>query len=97
MSARHTLYEVYIGYVKIIRLIETKIETNEARYVDSQSLHETKGNAERFRLIIDTLIDIVEKIEKLTPPFCGNCGCKLQNDAKFCYSCGAPVPRLPIQ
>ena len=56
MNTRNGLYEVYIGYAK--NYLE---KTHNIRYVDSRSLYETKGNAEIFQLIIDTLIDIAEK------------------------------------
>jgi len=36
-------------------------------YFDKRTFSETKGDAKRFRLIIDALIDIVEKIETYTP------------------------------
>jgi len=67
MNTRNSLYEIYIGYRKNYRP-DAEIESQNIRYVDSRSLYETKGNAERFQLIIDTLIDIVEKIEALNHP-----------------------------
>jgi len=64
INARNTLYEVYIGYTKNY-LSGREIEAqNTATYIDSRSLYWTKANAERFQMIIDTLINIVEKIEK---------------------------------
>ena len=39
-----------------------------AQHVDYGSLSKIKQEPERFRAIIDTMIDIVEKIEKYTPP-----------------------------
>lgn len=66
-----TLYELEIGYG--IRVLgtrnEIKTEPNAIRYLDSQQLVETKGNALRFKLILDTLIDIAEKIETYTPHY----------------------------
>ena len=40
---------------------------NLAQHVDFHSLSKTKQGAERFKEIIDTVIDIVEKIEAYTP------------------------------
>lgn len=45
--------------------LESKYDTHLARHVDSQPLVEIKWDANRFRAIIDTIIDIVEKIEAL--------------------------------
>ena len=42
---------------------ENEIEPDSALYFDSHSLYETKGNDAKFKLIVDMLIDIVEKIE----------------------------------
>lgn len=53
-NLRYTLYELYIGYT---------LTLNNLCYIDSQPTHETK----EFRFIVDTLIDIVEKIETYTP------------------------------
>lgn len=41
--------------------------TNVAQHVDYGSFSKTKEEPERFRAIIDTMIDIVEKIETYTP------------------------------
>jgi hypothetical protein len=49
------------------QLTPTEMKPDEAHYVDTQTLGRTKGDVERFRSIIDTLIDIVEKIEAYTP------------------------------
>jgi hypothetical protein len=47
---------------------EVEIVPNALRYLDSHELIETKGNPVRFKLILDTSIDIVEKIEANTSP-----------------------------
>lgn len=64
MNIKSTLHELEIGYGKPLGTsVEIEIEPNAFRYVDSQSLTCIKGNAVKFQLILDTLIDIVEKIE----------------------------------
>jgi hypothetical protein len=73
MSIKDSLYEMEIGYGKLgygkhkWLPIGMEIEPNAVRFIDSRSLQDTKGNAVEFRLILDTLIDIVEKIEAHTP------------------------------
>lgn len=57
-------YHLQIQLMSHIRKgLESKYETNVAQYVDFQSLNMTKQDANRFRAIIDAMIDIVEKID----------------------------------
>jgi len=73
MNIKDTLYEMEIGYGKYLRPRswrdhpEMQMEPNEVRYIDSRSLSKTKRNALKFKSIVDTLIDIVEKVETYTP------------------------------
>ena len=73
MKIKDTLFELEIGYGKYVVTeeyppsgYEVEIVPNALRYLDSHELVDTKGNAVRFKLILDTLIDIVEKIEAKT-------------------------------
>jgi len=74
MNIKDSLYEMEVGHGHWKPVygthkwgrIEIEIEPK-ARYIDSQSLQKTKGNAPKFKSILDTLIDIVEKIETYTP------------------------------
>jgi hypothetical protein len=68
------LFELEIGYGKYVVTeeyppngYEVEIVPNALRYLDSRELTDTKDNAVRFKLILDTLIAIVEKIEDHTP------------------------------
>jgi len=67
MNIKDSLYEMEVGHGKPVhgkhKWLQIEIEPNVARFIDSRSLQETKGNALKFRLILDTIIDIVEKIE----------------------------------
>lgn len=55
---------IRIGLESRIRKgLESKYDANLARHVDSQPLVEIKRDAEKFRAILDTLIDIIEKVE----------------------------------
>jgi hypothetical protein len=67
---KDTLFELEIGYGKYVVTeeyppngYEVEIVPNALRYLDSRELTDTKDNAVRFKLILDTLIAIVEKIE----------------------------------
>lgn len=64
MTIKDTLFEIEIGYGKHIGAFKVEIMPNIAHYIDTRTLQETKWHPERFRLIIDTLIEIIEKIEK---------------------------------
>jgi hypothetical protein len=46
---------------------EVETEPNVLRYVDSHEFSDTMYDAVRFKLVLDTLIDIVERIETYTP------------------------------
>ncbi|MDQ1278741.1 MAG: hypothetical protein QG670_1, partial [Thermoproteota archaeon] len=67
-NIQDTFYELEIGTAnwKSYPWSPNKIdiEPNVIHYVDSRSLKETKANAVKFKWILDTLIDIVEKLEK---------------------------------
>jgi hypothetical protein len=72
---KNTLYLLEIGRgTRISTCIELEIEPNIILYIDSESLEETKLTPLKAKLIVDTLIDIAENIEKLpyaiarTPP-----------------------------
>lgn len=57
--------------IMLIKNFNLEINTNNsnvAYYVDFHSISATKQEAARLRLILDTLIDIVEKIETYSPP-----------------------------
>lgn len=58
-------YEVEIGH-PYIEPLERKEGSSIARSLDAQPLATVKLDARRFRLIVDTMIDIVEKIEANT-------------------------------
>ena len=54
-------------YWKLIEPFSASV-TNIAKYADYGSLDRIKEDAEKFRAIIDTMIDIIEKIEAYTLP-----------------------------
>ena len=59
-------YGTYPSNISITDLFPNTETSNLARYIDPRPLSETKGNAVKFKLILDTLIDIVEKLETNT-------------------------------
>ena len=51
---------------------------------------------ERFVLVeyVDKAVELLEEQEPVKPApgmLCGECGCRIYQDANYCYNCGRPV------
>lgn len=70
MKIKVTLFDMEIGYGKHTGFgFSHKVEIipNVAHYIDTLSFPRTRRDPEKFQFIVDTLIDIVERIESYTP------------------------------
>ena len=66
MTLKDTLGYMEIGCGEYVGTFKVEIMPNAAHYVDSRSLRETKFDP-KLQLIVDTLVDVIEKIEAYTP------------------------------
>ncbi len=62
----NSFYELEIGYgtPPLGSAFYLQVEPNVVRYLDTQRIEDTMTNPEKFKMILDVLIDIAEKIER---------------------------------
>ncbi|MDQ1279488.1 MAG: hypothetical protein QG670_750 [Thermoproteota archaeon] len=66
MTLKDTLWYMEIGYGEHTGAFKVEIMPNAARYMDTRTLDKTKFDP-KLQLILNTLVDVVEKIEAYAP------------------------------